>query len=585
MSSSQSLGTVSAIAICAILGTLAFAYVRQNNVDVYFDNGLEEPVTVSVDGESFPLSNRMPKPLKHQLSPGDHEVVVTGAAGEIEREHITVDERDLLTALLSSDFYVYNVAAAHIYRRAHHTYAAKVDLRDYQEQLFAFEHFFSQPDAEFLFVPAPETITIEGDTARRDEFVIARELDYAALAMAKLSEGNVVEANRAVAKALELGPCNHDAFRTHVLVATIDERTEELPEFARSWITACDGEGVEAHRAYQDAMLGLDREALLADYGARRRRAATAEADYLYGRLLSGAPALEMYEAALEKDPNLVRARIALAYELMALERAEEAENAARIAMGFPAYVPEVVELYAHAAIASGHADEVHDLLWQVGNRHPNELAAWEARFSIALAREDWNEAERLRSEYQSKTSDEGLEFEVRVLLQRGELEQAERRLELAAARPDLSPSVATMRFQVLFDAGRFAEAASSLEELDSPPDAIHRIYAAAGLTLAGDRAGARTELEALETDWGVYDEGLYHSLIQALRGAGSDEAVLEAARADGYLSLPHAYFVLGARARVRGDRRRAAAYFLRAAETAVHRGFPYVASRRIAEM
>jgi len=122
MSSARTLLVFAAVAAFAVVGTLAFAYVSQNRIDVYFDNGLSRPVQVSVDGDSFSLGNGAP--LKRPLGPGAHEVVVKDQTGEIESTRIEIAKKDLMGALLEREFYVYNVAQAHIYRRAHHVYAA-----------------------------------------------------------------------------------------------------------------------------------------------------------------------------------------------------------------------------------------------------------------------------------------------------------------------------------------------------------------------------------------------------------------------------------------------------------------------------
>src|SRR5262245_66255904 len=101
MSNARTLLVLAAVAAFAVVGTLAFAFVAQNQVDVYFDNGLARPVSVSVDGEVFRLGNGAP--LKQRLVPGAHEVVVSGDDGEIESTRIEVAKKDLMGALLERE--------------------------------------------------------------------------------------------------------------------------------------------------------------------------------------------------------------------------------------------------------------------------------------------------------------------------------------------------------------------------------------------------------------------------------------------------------------------------------------------------
>src|SRR3954452_294151 len=56
---------------------------RHTHLRVFFDNGLTVPVPIRVDGQPFPFA---PGPhVERSLPPGEHEVTITGPAGEIER--------------------------------------------------------------------------------------------------------------------------------------------------------------------------------------------------------------------------------------------------------------------------------------------------------------------------------------------------------------------------------------------------------------------------------------------------------------------------------------------------------------------
>lgn len=279
---------------------------------------------VRVGDETFNLSYGAP--MKRPMKPGSYEVVILDGDREVERSRIEIVKKDLMSALLDPEFYVYNIGEIHIYRRATLGYAASESDRTYSEQLFPFQHFFSQPEADYTFQDAPQEIKTQSSKETRDEFTIAKDHDYNTIATMKYNEGNLVEANRAVEKALAIDPCHVNAFRNRIALLTLEGPNPEAEEFARGFRDACDGAGVEAHRAYQDTMMELGRrETLVADYRSRQRREPSAEHDYLLARLLPDAQSLSFYRSALAKDPGFARARLALAYDLMGLERYEEA--------------------------------------------------------------------------------------------------------------------------------------------------------------------------------------------------------------------------------------------------------------------
>ncbi len=104
MSRHQTLLACAAIGACVVIGTLAVAYDRQNQIHVYFDNGLERNVKVAVGEESFNLSYGAP--VDRRMKPGAYEVVVSDEQGEIERRSIEIAKRDLMAALMDPEFYV-----------------------------------------------------------------------------------------------------------------------------------------------------------------------------------------------------------------------------------------------------------------------------------------------------------------------------------------------------------------------------------------------------------------------------------------------------------------------------------------------
>jgi tetratricopeptide (TPR) repeat protein len=578
MSNARTLLVVAAVAAFAVVGTLAFAFVSQNRVDVYFDNGLPKRLSVSVDGEVFPLGNAEPK--KRALAPGIHEVVVSDDTGEIERARIEIAKKDLMGALLEREFYVYNVAQAHIYRRAHHVYAVAESDRAYSEEIFAFQQFFSQPKADFLFKPAPSEMMIDGESAAREEFVVASDLDYNVLATTRFSEGNVEEAKKAVDKALSLDPCHADAFRNRFGMLMVADAASEAAGIAVDWIAACAETGIEPHRAYQDTMSGLvGRDSIVAEYRKRRDREPTAENDYLLARLTSGEASLPLYRDALSKDPTFARARLALAYDLMGLERYDEAATEIAASMDSGALLSEGAQLLGYAAIGAGRVAEVSPRLSALGAQLPFDAAVWEARFLAALALSDWIQGERLLQEYKKWVGIEPVAERIRFLRLKGDEEEADQRIAIDAAS-----GATLLQFQSLYLEGRYEEAARILSEVEGGANELYRLYAFVGLEMAGLSREATTALSSLESDLvrvGFDAEAdFYRALVDVLRGRASEEQALTAAREAGFMMIPHAYFLLAAHAKSQGNAEAASAYFRRSAATAVTLDFPYLAAK-----
>ncbi len=578
MSSARTLLVLAAAAAFAVVGTLVFAVVSQNRVEVYFDNGLPRPVWVSVDGEAFSLGNGAP--TKRSLGPGTHEVVVSDDTGPIESARIEIVKKDLMGALLDREFYVYNVAQAHIYRRAHHVYAVAESNRSYSEQIFAFQQFFSQPKADFVFEPAPSEMMIDGESASREEFVVASDLDYSVLAATRFNEGNVEDARKAVDKALSLDPCHVDAFRNRVGILMVEDAASEAAEIAVDWIAACSETGIEPHRAYQDTMSSFgERDSIVAWYRKRRDREPSAENDYLLARLTSAEASLPLYREALSKDPTFARARLALAYSLMGLERYDEATTEIATSMDSGALLSEGAQLLSYAAVGAGCVSEVSARFSALGAKPPFDHAVWQARFLAALALSDWIQGEGLLQEYQRAVGIEPVAERIHFLRLKGDEEEADRRIAVDAAS---SPTL--LQFQSLYLEGRYEEAARVLEQVEGGANELYRLYAIVGLEMAGRSREATTALSTLQADLvGVgfdAEADFYRTLVDVLRGRAPEERALAAAREAGFMMLPHAYFLLGAHVKSQGSAEAASAYFRRSAATAVTLEFPYLAAK-----
>jgi tetratricopeptide (TPR) repeat protein len=586
MSRHQTLLACAAIGACVVVGTLAVAYDRQNQIHVYFDNGLERNVKVAVGGESFNLAYGAP--VERRMKPGSYEVVVSDDQGEIERRSIEIAKKDLMAALTDPEFYVYNIGAIHVYRRATIGYAIHESERSYSDQIYPFQYFFSQPEADYVFREAPEQITTKSSKEIKTEFTIARDLDYVGVASMRMSEGNLVEAQQAVDKALELDPCYVDAFRTKVLLVTMEGPTPGPAELLESFRRDCDRAGVEIHRVYQDLMNVFgDPRAVRADYLARQRRDPSAENDYLLARLLAGEDSLALYRSALAKKPDFARARLALAYDLMGMEKYSEALAEVETALDANQLVSDAASLYGYAAVGSAECEKVEGRLAPLVNQGYDDFQVWTARFTASLARQDWNGAERLLMEYRAKAGDEAMLQRIQYLELKNDAAQLKVYVDGAKARPELASDAARLEFRALYATGDYEGAALRLQALGDEIEDIDRLYAAVGLAMAGKRAEFRSQLAVLREAWSGNGEDaetvFLREVVSLFEGRSSPDAALGSAREAGFLMLPHAYFFLGAHHHVSGDGALARRYFERSAATAVSLEFPYLASRTLA--
>ena len=586
MANARALLAGAALLACAVAATFFYGYVRQNQVDVYFDNGLEVPVRVSFADDAFNLAPQ--QAMKRTYAPGAYQAVVSSHEGavEVERVDVVIEKRDLMSALIHPQFYVYNVAQVHIYRRASHVYAANENQREYTEQLFSFQHFFSQPKAHFVFQPAPDTVTTDSSTAHREEFDVARDIDYNTIATTRFNDGNMAGAAQALEKALQIDPCHVSAYRNHVAMLDIQDLDDEATETARSWISICADGGIENHRGYQDTMNDLGRGVeVLAEYRKHRRMEPTAENDYLYGRLLSGAEAVALHRAALAKDPNLSRARLALGYELLGLEKYAAAFTELAPVIDSPAYALEAVPMYALAGIATGKVEETGATLTSLGPRFPDDGSVWEARWILALAESDWDSAERLHQEYRRVWADEGWAYRTKLHRVQGQDDLVEQYLVLGSRNAELASEVTDIRFERHFERGDYPSAIQALDAFEDGGPGLYRLYAAAGLTMTGERARARAMLAELEDELGPEAEyDFLRSMMRTLTGGISEEESLKSARETSFLMLPHAYFMLGAHHLSQGRERQAMRYFAKAESTSLYLDFPYLAAKHLTE-
>lgn len=330
------------------------AFWKQRHADLWFDNGLKQPVRVTLDGETFDLPAG--PPVRRIVGPGDHPIVVADLKGkEIERFTARIPELDLVDALAADRFFVYDVAEAHVYQRETIGYAAAEADQTYSRTLIAFQRFFEQDDVDFVFQPAPDSIKVDSHatgTEKRVAFNVA-SLDVNQVGRIWFSEGKVKEAEDAFRRALAVQPCSAEAHGNLLRVLNAGGRHEEAAADARQWLS-CPDAGVMAHREYQDAQLALGHgDDLLAEYQARL--AAQPEGGvnhYLYGRILNDPErALPLYQEAVRREPGLWWALYAQGHVLLSLERDAEATEVLEQALRMPDHDPDIAVLYAMAAV------------------------------------------------------------------------------------------------------------------------------------------------------------------------------------------------------------------------------------------
>jgi tetratricopeptide (TPR) repeat protein len=582
------------VSVVVLGGTAAVAYYHQNHVPVWFDNGLGKAVSVSVDGAAF---NLPPGPEKHDLAPGRHLIVVSGREGEIERYQADVPRQPLWRALTSSDFYVYNVAEAHVYHEELIGYSARENQRTYSQSFIGFERFRRFSGIDYVFAPAPETISMSSSqtVAHRKALNVPRNFDYNNLANVRYSEGKPQEAEKALRKALSFKPCHAAARKNLVTLLRIGGRAKDSVGEARQWMATCPDAGLEGHRAYQDGVLAEGgRAELVAEYAARLdRQPDDAESHYLLGRVLDDPErSLARQQEALRLDPKLVWAELALAYDLMALERYPEALAALGHVLQDPRHEPQTPYFYAVAAVAAGQVDEAGRRIVPVKADHPDYESVWNARWLLALAREQWAAADGLLRERSGETSPAAVRAN---WIRRVELMRARRQLvpleAAVSAKTSPRPQAAIVRFERLIEEGRYVEAAAWFDEAlagEEECPQLYRLYAAAGLLLAGEAGTAAERLhsamaEAADASSGDFEDEAYVAMAEALAGRGRDEDVLRAARRAHFMRLKDAYFLLGARAAARHDAARANHFFQMSVRASVDLGFPREAARRLA--
>lgn len=578
--------------LAAIFTVVPFglAWWRQRHVPLYLDNALEVPVTVELDGEAIPLP---PGPVvERTVPPGAHRLVTKGPKGEIERLDATVEARGFLDVLTEPRFYVYDVAAARIYRRERIGYSADEASRTYHQELIAFQTFFSQPSADFTFSGAPETVRVDSrqGSVTREAFSAARDVDYVDLGIARWDEGKKDDAEKAVRKAIQLRPCSGKARRNLSSILEYTERVDGALASAREWIADCPGVVVQAHRTYQVLMQGAGQGPNVAEEYRQRlaEHPDVAEWHYLYGRLLpEPGPRLNELREAIRLNPGLLWAHAGLGYDLLAREEHGEAFRELSTALPLTADEPGVAQAFAAAAVGAKEGPAAARTLTDLLRRSPRDEDADQALWLLQVATGEWDAAERsLRSRRQGGADpDETWRRALQLARLRGLDAEVDGLLDPRHVPAGLAVTAALARFEVALERDGSPSAVSRLEsELQAAKGAVPPLYEfheAASLLLAGGVEAGRAKAAALMAT-ARSREPVIAVCAAELVGAVGPGVALDQARRTGYPYLRHAYFAGAVRARLDGNVARARELFERCAGSTLDGAFPLLLARRL---
>ncbi|HET7435565.1 MAG TPA: CDC27 family protein [Thermoanaerobaculia bacterium] len=576
---------LAAILACIVIGGGAVGWWRQSHVRVFFDNALGHSVTLNVDGESMALGGR--PPLERSLKPGTHRIVVLDGGNEREHLDATIETQPFFEALFEPDFYVYNVAGAAIYSRAEMTYAAEDFQRKTNVSYVAFDRWIRQSDADYVFEEPPSSVQADSgsSTSEKTSFQVAPSgMGYRNLAYVNYSEGKPKEAEKALAKGIELAPCD-DGIRGD-LISMLDAtgQSDRSRAAAKAWVSACD-DSINAHRTYQNAFEeNGQRDMLLVQYRERLAKDPSATNHYFYGRLLEDSDAaIAEYQEAARLDPKLSWPHLALAYQWLALENDQAAFDTLDAVLSDPTLDSNALNYYALAAIGSHHEQQALARIEK--EKQLDRYAVWQARMTLARAAGDWQKAKDLMNE---REKDEGLTPATSIA--RAEIDRdSGAPFEQVLARLDRSQETVPAKDHFVFmnalERGDATEALALEAKSRHGGASADTLYAIEAAFLAGDPnapAHLREFRDAIANGEGS-ERRLLRALADSIAGKLTPDALLQRIRPLGPETLPHGFFALGVRARIDRDPASASKYFRKAAERAADRTFPYRLATKLA--
>ncbi|HVR39652.1 MAG TPA: hypothetical protein VMU84_11195, partial [Thermoanaerobaculia bacterium] len=578
---------IAGIVIALIAGVAAAAgYWNRTHVTVWFDSVYPRTAFV-VDGDSFVADAR---PVKRSLGPGKHHVVAKDASGKlIEQRDVEVAARGLFTALFNDDLYVYNVAAARVYRRTAIIYAANPVDQGYRESYIAGESFFEQKNVDYMFVEAPATIEISSGNSQETKiaFSTVPHATIDDIGMFYMNENKPKDAEAMFRKAIALQPC--DSVLSRRMLGNIQLQrgdNEQASALATSWIHDCPQSTVDAHRFHQDVerMQG-HRDKLIVEYRLLlNANPNSAEHHYLYGRMLPNpAESFVEFQESIRLDENLPWPHYALGYNHLAAGAFSDAMQEIETAMDLG--LEESSHLYfTYAAIGAGKPEAVEPFLAEWKHGGPTE--AW----LVALAEKNWTKAETMCDAAAKEGASEDAVWLMRakILALRGDDQELEEHIQRGKAKKKTAAIAAVQSIDRAFASGDFASAMQQIDDAHDHVDELYRLYAAAAAMLGGNLANGVQRTEELRSAI-VNDPTVdantrrrTEAYANALTGTGTDEEVLAAIRENDVADVKHAYFFLGARAAAMNQQARAREMFGRSAAMSFDLSFPLRAAQRL---
>lgn len=560
-------------AAVAVFLAAAFAWWRQNHVRVFFDNALPAAVTVSVDGSSFTIKGR--PPVERTFAPGHHQVVVAANDHEIERYDAVIEQQSLYYALAKPRFYVYSVAAAGAYKRMEMVYAQYVQDRKRTDTLIVLQRWFAQNDVDFLFTQPPEKLASSIGPVARSSFEIV-DLPSRELARALNDDGRKADAIAVLQRAIHNTPCDSGLRNDLIDLFAASSELDKSRNEAKSWVAACDS-SLDAHRTYQDQFRAIAKGELLSTYQQRVRQQSTAANHYLCGRLLNGQNAVNEFRTALQLDPAIPWAKIALGRQLLEAEQDAEAYSTLSEIMREP-HVEGIAAIYfAMAAVATNKVDEA--LTHLPTEQQTDEDSLFHARWILARARKDWREARLLLTGYEKgEPTPETIVLRARLDRDSG---KGAPTIGEELTRNEPHVDAVQLRFEDALENARFNEAATmDISSLRATGEAagLDDIYACEAALLA-HLPDAPTRCESVRGRLTSRPE--LNAILDAAAGRISSDVVMRAVADEALTLAPHAWFALAIHAATTGQD--AKPLFRKAAARSLEREFPYRVALRLA--
>jgi len=579
-----------AILAISLVSVSVYEWDRWTNIEVYLDNGLDRTVKIDLDGQHFDIGRNSMR--KEEMKSGPHQLVARGAEGkEIERLNFHIDKMSVIDAIFHDRFFVYDVAAHNVYRRATHGYAARSEDSSYGEELIGMQRFLEQRDVDYPFQAPPETISIDSNksSVKKISFNTAKEIDLAKYALIRLQQGKTEEAKSAIDRAAANAPCDTATRRTQVYLVGMMGSLDKASDTAHQWIADCAQDDLEAHRAYQDVNNENGRQQTLREEYLKLLSASpdSGKAHYLYGRVASDpSAAIAQYQEAIRLDPKLIWPRVALGHAYQSIARYEDALREFRVAVDMEGRDPSVVVYFATAAIAKGDPAEATAKVDEIRKANVRDSGALEARWLLALASSDWKTADEIQKSFAKRERPENAWWRSLKLLRLKGDPYLDTTIDTAMRSKELHYLAIQAKIMQFIDRGDFAQASDVIEknakDVGPATSAIFEAYTAAGFILQGHKPEADKLLAEAEKTLADQPKSssarVTTAIVQGLRGTISMDALMTVGREND--AMAHAWFVAAVR-----DPAHRAEYFTRCIQAASDLDFPYLEAKAMARL